>query len=211
MDEDGAAEKQLLPALGFFHSQWQSSYQRHFHAQHPFWSYFMRVWSEACEITLKDAMLHEIDFDSFIDISGKKVYAARIPCAAVCYYYERLDTLETWQPFYDRLERWHQMYNDVFGWIGDFQNQTPTYFLSEAQRRKQSDETPAAWIAREGFAWASEVLLEWLMELQTLASGLDSPELEAYLRFREKLYIKQCEAIQARLAQLAQLLDAVKG
>jgi hypothetical protein len=102
------------------------------------------------------------------------------------------------------------MYNDVFGWLGDFQNQTPTYFLSETHRRKQRDETPAAWIAREGFAWASHLLREWLGELQALASGLNSPDLEAYLRFREKLYIKQCEAIQARLEQLAQLLDAVK-
>jgi hypothetical protein len=211
MDDNAATERQLLPALGFFHTQWQSVYQRHFAVGHPFWTYFQRVWYEAGEITLRDAMLQDIDLDSFINTSGRKVYAARIPCAAVCHRYAQIDVLEVWTPLYERLERWHQMYNDVFGWVGDFQNRTPTYFLSEVQRRKQATEMPADWVAREGFAWASQLLGDWLAELQALATSLNSPELEAYLRFREKLYIKQGEDIQVRLAQLTKLLDAVKG
>ena len=169
------------------------------------------MWFEAGEITLRDGLLREIDFDSFVNVSGKKVYAARIPCAAVCYRYERLDVLEMWRPLYERLEPWHQMYNDVFGWLGDLQNQTPTYFLSEAQRRKQPNESVAGWVAREGFAWAADLLKMWLAELQAIAATLNSRDVEAYLAFREALFQKHSAEIQTRLVQLATLLDAVES
>jgi hypothetical protein len=204
-------EKRLLPAQGFFHAQWQRIYQLYFAAEHRFWTYFQRTWAESGEITLRDGLLREIDFDSFINVSGKKVYAARIPCAAVCYRYNRLDVFEAWRPLYERLERWHQMYNDVFGWLGDFQNQTPTYFLSEAQRRKQENESVAGWVVREGFAWAAELLGAWLKELQSIADTLNSPDLQAYLRFRENLFAKQSAEIQTRLVQLTKLLGALEG
>lgn len=211
MDGEGATEKQLLPAQGFFHTQWQRSYQQYFAYEHPFWLYFQQTWFEAGDITLRDGLLREIDFDAFVNISGKKVFASRIPCAAVCYRYERLDVLEMWRPLYERLERWHQMYNDVFGWLGDLQNHTPTYFLSEAQRRKQPNESVAGWVAREGFAWAADLLKTWLAELRTIAATLNSPDVEAYLDFREHLFQTHTDEIQARLVQLAILLDAVES
>jgi hypothetical protein len=211
MDSDGATEKHLLPAQGFFHTQWQTTYQHYFAYEHPFWEYFQKIWFEAGDITLKDALLKDIDLQEFMLVSGRKVYAARIPCAAVCYRYDKLDALETWIPLYERLERWHQMYNDVFGWLGDFQNQTPTYFLSEAQRRKNPDETIVSWVAREGFAWASDLLRTWLVELQSIASTLNTTELEDYLRFRETLFIKHSDEIQTRLVQLTKLLGALES
>jgi hypothetical protein len=211
MDNRSETEIHLLPAQGFFHTQWQTTYQRYFAYEHPFWEYFQRVWFQASEITLTDGLLKDIDFDSFVNVSGRKVYAARIPCAAVCHRYNKLDTLEMWNPLYERLERWHQMYNDVFGWLGDFQNQTPTYFLSEAQRRKRPDEAIPAWVAREGFAWARDLLRTWLAELQAIAAPLNSPELVNYLRFRETLFINQSDEIQSRLVQLAKLLGALES
>lgn len=112
---------------------------------------------------------------------------------------------------YERLECWHQMYNDVFGWLGDFQNQTPTYFLSEAQRRKTASESAASWVAREGFTWASGVLNGWLAELHELAAASGSADLQNYLRFRENLFKTQSAEIQARLVQLTKLLDALES
>jgi exonuclease VII large subunit len=101
------------------------------------------------------------------------------------------------------------LWNDVFDWNKDLRFNTPTYFLSEAARRKTELETVTAWVAREGFAWGTQVLSNWMQDLKHWARPLNSPSLEQYLEFRQRLLAEQSQQLQADLKQLAQLAAAV--
>ena len=57
MDDHATVELKLLPALGFFHVQFQAAYQRHFDHHHPFWEFFKTAWFYSAEVTIKDANL----------------------------------------------------------------------------------------------------------------------------------------------------------
>jgi len=49
-DGDGPSDlRQLLPAGGYFHAEFQSPYQRWFPADHPFWRDFQAAWNEQAE------------------------------------------------------------------------------------------------------------------------------------------------------------------
>ena len=126
MDTHATVEKQLLPALSFFHTQFQSAYQLFFSAAHPFWPVFRQIWFFSAETAMLDAELESIDLETFRQISAQKICAAKIPIAAVCYYYDRQDLLAPWARFVDLFGCWHQMFNDVFDWYKDTSNQTVT-------------------------------------------------------------------------------------
>jgi len=53
MDAHAAVEKQLLPALNFFHTQFQSAYQLFFSAGHPFWPVFRQIWFLSAEMAIE--------------------------------------------------------------------------------------------------------------------------------------------------------------
>jgi hypothetical protein len=85
VDGEATEELSLLPALGFFHTQFQGAYQAYFSGDHPFWQLFQDAWFFAAEAVVKDAGLAEIDLAQFWETAAQKVSAVRIPLAAVCY------------------------------------------------------------------------------------------------------------------------------
>lgn len=206
MDGHATVELSLLPALGFFHTQFQAAYQPHFEAGHPFWHFFITTWLYSAEVVMKDASLTGIDESQFKQISAQKVCAAKIPLAAVCYRHNRSDLIEPWSRLVDGLGCWHQFLNDLLGWHRDDTRQTCTYFLSEAARRRNADEPVAGWVAREGFAWAIEKLQTWMLDLQALAGKLHNPALLAYLAQREAMLLRQQEDITEGLRNMAKII-----
>ena len=165
MDGHGATEQKLLPMLGFFHTRFHMAYQTYFGSDHPFWPLFASIGAKSAESALRDAALTDINLKEFTAISGRKVCGGKIPLAAVAYHYDCPHLYQTWQHFHDRLGCWHQMYNDLFGWLKDLKHQTPSYFLSEGRRRKPPEQSVAAWVIHEGFAWGIDLLETWLGEL----------------------------------------------
>jgi hypothetical protein len=207
MDDHSTVEKKLLPLLGFFHLHFHAVYHAYFSCQHPFWPVFRKISMQSAESTLRDATMTDIDLQQFMAVAGRKVSGGEIPLAAVSFHYACPHVYEQWQVFYHRLGCWHQMYNDVFGWVKDWRNQTPSYFLSEGQRRKAPEQSIAAWVIREGFVWGIGTLETWLGELQRLAEKLRSDELVAYLQYRQQLMEEQSPRLARAIESLDRLLD----
>ena len=158
---------------------------------------------------MKDASLTDIDETQFRQVAAKKVCAGKIPLAAVCCRYERPELIEPWAHFFDLLGCWHQMFNDLFDWHMDLERQNRTYFLSEAERRKNPDEPIAVWVIREGFEWGIETLQTWMVELRAMAPQLQNPNLAAYLNQREVMLLEQKEEVAEGLRSLGQILRAI--
>lgn len=194
MDDDSEVEKKLLPALAFFHTEFQTAYQKYFPPAHPFWELYRSVWFGTAQAAVGDAQLSAIDLDAFKKLSAQKVSAAMIPVAAICHYHQRLDAQPKWFEFVDCIGRWHQMFNDVFDWYKDSQSGSQTYFLSEAKRLKKEDETEMIWIIREGFGYGCDILRGWMKEAQNIANELNSPPMIAYLEGRSKLFEERANA-----------------
>ena len=207
MDGHATVELELLPALGLFHTQFQLVYQRYFTVDHPFWELFTTIWLHSAEATMKDATLVGIDATLFEQVAAQKVCAVKIPLAAVCYRYDRPELIEPWFRLVDLLGCWHQFLNDLLGWHRDHTRQTRTYFLSEAERRREVDEAVVSWIAREGLNWAIDKLETWMSSLQDLAVNLSSPDLETYLNTRNQMLQQQKEEIAEGLQNLAKLVN----
>jgi len=208
MDGHATNEIQLLPAASFFHTRFQTVYQTHFPATHPFWPTFHHAWFRAAEITIRDADLTALTLEDFREISSHKVSAIHIPLAAICWQSGQPQRLTPWLSFVNKLSSWHQFWNDVFDWNKDLRFGTATYFLSEAGRRRANTETVAEWVAREGFAWGMQVLTDWMQELKQWARPLNSRPLNQYLSFREALLVEQQPQLQAALNRLTQLAAA---
>ena len=208
MDGDTTIEMELLPALNFFHTQFQSAYYRYFEHDHPFWDFFRAIWFFSAEATMKDASLTDIDETQFEKIVAQKVCAAKIPLAAVCYTYNRLDKIEPWSRFVDLFGCWHQWLNDLFDWHKDERQNTHTYFLCEAERRRNENESIAGWVAREGFTWAIEKSQGWMTDMKRLAIQLQSTELAVYLDSREARLMQQKADVTKGLQSLARIVEA---
>lgn len=205
MDGNATVELNLLPALGLFHTQFQTPYQRYFEHDHPFWELFTSVWFTSADVTMVDASLTEVDRTQFMQVAAQKTCAVKIPMAAVCYRYEQPGLITPWAEFVELFGCWHQMRNDLFDWRRDLRNQARTYFLSEAERRKRPAETVAEWVVRDGFAWGLNNLEAWMSELKALARDLKSPELGAYLDLRDTMMGKQKEEVMDGLQNVAKL------
>lgn len=207
MDGHSTVERQLLPVSGLFHMHFHGVYHTYFAHGHPFWRLFRSICLQSAENAVRDAGLSQIDLPTFQEVAGKKVVGGKIPLAAISYRYDALYLFDRWQAFYDKLGCWHQMYNDLFGWLKDLRNQTPSYFLSEAERRKAPEQSPAEWVIHEGFSWGIEVLNRWLGDLRYLAAELNSPELVAYLHKRQTLLQEQSVTAMRTFHSLGRLLD----
>ena len=210
--QDGP-ELRLLPALGFFHAQFQSPYQRYFPSDNPFWKFFHSTWLSMAEATFKDTTTTNFSEAEFTAFAARKRAGVKIPLAAVCFRYQRADLLRRWCSFYDRLACWNQMLNDLLGWQKDRDGGVNTYLLSEARRSKRAGESVTSWMVRQGFQWAGGLLRCWMRELQGLAPALHSRELEAYLQHRAREiadWEKTLSPDLARLEKLASLLERDK-
>ncbi len=206
MDGDAEANPRLLPTLNFFHTQFQMAYQPYFAADHAFWPFFKATWFRSGESAMQDALLTDLDLSQFKQIVAKKVCAAKIPVAAVCYYQQHLDVLGSWIYFIDLLGCWHQMTNDLFDWHKDLTHQTQTYFLAEVRRRKQPSASVAEWVVKEGFDWGCQLLGSWMAELHDLAERLESPPLTAYLQTRQAMFAQKEAEVKQGFQNIASLL-----
>lgn len=205
MDGEDTNEKKLLPALAFFHTEFQTAYQKHFAPSHPFWELYRKTWFGTAQAAIHDASVGEITLGMFERASAQKVSAALIPIAAVCYKYERPDLIAPWSEFVHRIGKWHQMFNDVFDWHKDSQHGNRTYFLSEAARQKAAGEGELEWIIREGAVFGCDTLRLWMLDAQDLADALRSPALAAYLKGRVALFDERARALLEGTAALKKL------
>lgn len=208
MDGEATVEPGLLPALNFFHSQFQAAYQPHFAAEHPFWAQFERFWLGSADVSLRENQLAALDEAQFWQLSAQKVSAAKIPVAAVCHHRGQPDAFAPWAALIDRLGGWHQLHNDLFDWQRDAQRGGVTWFLSEAAHRQRPSEPLAGWVAREGFFWGIDMLRQGMAQLQTQAAALDSPPLADWLRQREAMLAEAVGRVSPGLALIARLSAA---
>ncbi len=195
----------LLPALAFFHNQFQTAYQPLFPAAHPFWPVFETVWFTAADAVIQDAARPQLDLARFEQFAAQKVSPAKIPLAAVCHATNRLDLFDPWAAFVDGFGRWHQFHNDMFDWHKDHTHDTPSYFLSQAGQRRRDGESLTGWVAREGFAWGLDLLYQWLAELQLSARELASPPVLAYLAQRRAMLAEEQAQAEAGLRLLGRI------
>ena len=205
MDGEATLEPRLLPALNFFHTQFQSIYTRYFPAEHPFWVQFETFWLHSADTALKEATTPVLNEALFWQLSAQKVCAAKIPVAAVCHHCNQPEQVQPWAALIDRLGGWHQFFNDLFDWHRDLAIENTTWFLSEAARRKQLDEPVAAWVAREGFFWGIDKLGEWMAKLQVQAEQLACEPLTVYLQQRRKMLTDAAKQAGPGLQLIARL------
>ena len=206
MDGHATVELKLLPALGFYYTQFQTAYYPHFPHDHIFWDFLTTVSFRSADVTMQDASLTNIDRAQFKEISAKKTSGVKIPLAAVCYKYDQPNLIAPWSDFADVFGRWNQMRNDLFDWLKDSKHKTPTYFLSEADRQRFPTESVLRWVMREGFDWAVECIQSWMAEAKQVARELNSPDLVAYLDHRETLFLTRKNKVTAGLHNAAKLL-----
>lgn len=211
MDGHATVELQLLPALGFFHTQFHAPYQRYFAQGHPFWNRFQSSWFRSAAATMEDAQLQDLDRQQFEQIAARKTCAAEIPVAAVCYRYGRQDLLAPWSRLVQLFGCWHQMWNDVFGWLRDTRHGTRTYFLSEADRQRASTESATEWALRGGLDWGMALLQSWMDEMKAAAKELGCEDAVGYLQRREAMLRKRRESLSGGLQSAVALLDRVSG
>lgn len=212
-DGDGPADlRQLLPAGGYFHAEFQSPYQRWFPADHPFWDDFQAAWNEQAEAAAVEAELEEIDLMTFQTVSALKFGAAKGPLAAAAYRYGREADLSAWFFFVDRLGALSQLANDLFDWHHDSLAGINTYIQSEYRRsRSGPDETIHRWIMREGFDLGASQIRAWHKELAGIAGALRAPEASLWLERRGALLEQEISSARAALTALRELADAMDG
>jgi hypothetical protein len=210
MDGHATGELGLLPALSFFHTQFQGAYQRHFHSDHAFWALFEQTWFRSAEATMVDASLADLNWEQFTRVAARKTCAAVIPVAAVCHRYERQDLIGPWSRFLDLFGRWHQMWNDLFTWRRDLRNGTQTYLLSEALRRRSEAQPVDDWVVWEGLEWGIDLLQVWMDDLLAEACHLNSQDLAGYLDQRAAMLAGQQNRIREGLQNAAELLELLK-
>jgi hypothetical protein len=211
MDRDRPPAAEVLPALVFLHTEFQSSYFAHFPNGHGFWSDFSAVSFASAEMASRDASLTDLSRAQFLAVSSRKVAGAKVPIAAICHKYGRPDLLVPWFELVDRLGRWHQMLNDVLDWSRDLDHQRHTYFLSEASRRRGPTVSVAEWVVGEGLKWGSQQVERWADELAAGAQELGSPALVRYLEQRRTAADVHWRSLIANLEPLQRLAATMRA
>ncbi len=211
MDGEHPPGSPILPALIFFHTEFQQTYNRYFPYGHPFWEAFEVASYEAAETASRDAGRVEIDRVEFLGTSARKIAGAKVPIAAVCHRYERPELLEPWSAFVDLLGRWHQMLNDMLGWSQDLARGTATYFLSEGSARTGPSGSITDWVISDGLAWGMAELETWMDDLVVAARQLESPPLVTYLMHRRAALLVEWEELKRSLVPLQHLASALRS
>lgn len=181
MDGHAHGEGKLLPATAFFHTEFVQTYEQYFAREHSFWDLFRKAWIRTNEAAVRGGFTTEFGIEEFKAIAAAKLAAAQIPIAATAYHFGRPDLIPCWLDFCDQLAQWFQMMDDVFDWRCDLRSGQTSYFLSEAQRRRNRGEVVEAWVVREGFDWGMEYLQVGLRQLRAASRALGSDDLEVFL------------------------------
>jgi hypothetical protein len=204
-DRDLELERKILPVAGYFLSEFQFGYQKHFSAEHEFWQVFRRLWTASTVSSAEDAMQRSVGFAEFERVSSRKFSAAGIPVAATCHHYGRADLAPAWLDLVDGLGRWSQMVDDILDWHQDRGLGRATYFLTEGERQRRREESLEEWILREGCDWGFDLLNEWMNRLQESSAQLGNPGLMEYLAGRKAWAAEQHSTLRNGLAELARL------
>jgi hypothetical protein len=166
------------------------------------------------DATCAGAEREEIDEERFVRVASRKIAGIEAPLAAACFYRFGVSRVRQWSEMFRAFACFNEMQDAMFDWQQDLSPAEPTYLTSEAARRKGVSESAAAWIVREGLQWADETAAGWMGEARARAALLDSPELRAFLAFREeqaRIYWRRMEPRLARLRALADVLEADAG
>ena len=206
MMDGHAIERAAMPALYPFHLRFMRPYQKYFDYSSAFWCEFERILMITVEAVAGEASLEKITEEDFIRFSARKPAAAVIPLAAVCVHYGRIDMLAPWESVLTSFARWHQMRDDIMDWNSDMQAGQPSWLLTEAARRRNAGEPVAAWMGREGFRWAKNVMDRRINETLEAASELKSQPLLSYIEQRNELFSKQIGNMIATADAFAGLL-----
>ena len=209
MDRERPPAGEVLPALIFFHTEFQGAYRGHFPDGHPFWATFEAASYASAEAASRDAGLVDIDRERFERISARKISGGKVPIAAVCHRYRRADQLGRWFGFVDLLGCWHQMLNDMLDWNRDLEGGRRTYFLSEASRQSPTLST-AEWVVSSGLAWGYAELEDRMAELLRAARALDCPPLVAYLEGRRATVAREWQAMTSSLEAITKLARVLR-
>ena len=210
MDGDKPPPRQVVPALQFFHTEFERTYARYFPFGHPFWEAFLDGWMTAADAASRDASLETIDEARFVHISAKKTVGARVPLAAVCHRYGRTELLTPWYEFVDLFGAWHQMLNDMVGWNRDLDAGRTTYFLSQAKASTGSTDSIAEWVVADGLSWGRSQLHAWMARLAVAARGLQCPPLVAYLDERQSAIEVEWQRLVPDLLALRRLASVMR-
>lgn len=216
MDGHATTEAQILPAMAFFHTEFQSPYQRYFPPDHPFWLLFRSAWLAGNEAVARELELDSFTRADFESISVAKLSAARIPVAAVAFRANAADRLPAWDAFTVALSRWSQMEDDLFDWHHDLRHGKSSYFLSEARRScgantanapdsAHSEDALSAWIVQIGFDQEIETLRRELFVLRDLAERLHSTDILDYLDCRRAMLDSDSRRIALAFKTLAEI------
>jgi hypothetical protein len=233
MDGHATTEAQILPAMAFFHTEFQSAYQRYFPPDHPFWLLFRSEWLAGSEAVARELELASFTRADFETVSVAKLSAARIPVAAVAFRANAADRLAAWDAFTVALSRWSQMEDDLFDWHHDLRHGKSSYFLTEARRNcaadsattasvnigvthfadaanfthsgHNSDAALAAWIVQFGFDQEIETLRRELFILRDLAETLHSTHILNYLDCRRVMLDSERVRITTAFKTLAEI------
>lgn len=211
MDGHGEDETMLLPLLSVFHTDFQMPYHAYFPSDHPFWLTFRTKWDLSSESTLRDSQTEDITQAIFEEVAARKTCAAEIPVAAVCWQAERADLVQGWSLFIEAFGRWHQFQNDLFGWKRDLDNDTRSYFLCEADRRKSDSESAADWVLTKGFSWGTEKLKSLTDDLRSIAADLGSDMLLEYIAMRETVMARKIAKVSAGMKKISDILRLINS
>lgn len=206
MDNDRPPDSAVLPALIFFHTEFTQPYQLLFVGTDSFWKDFRRFSYEAAETASADARLSTVSEQDFRHTSSRKVAGVKVPLAAVAHHRGHIDALAAWSEMVDRLGRWHQMRNDIAGWIGDLAAGRASYFLSRAQSQAETLQISVPdWVLRYGIDWGAEQLDQSMADLLVAASALDSAPLVTYLERRRQSSAQEWARLKVSLASVVPL------
>jgi len=210
-DQRGETELALLPAASFFHGRFQAAYFRYFPAGHPFWEFLEATCALMAEAAICDAAAREITREHFEQVTARKTVGLRIPLAAVCYRYGRLELLKPWQRFYDVLACLNQLMNDLLDWQDDLEHGVQTLILSEARRRKAEGQSVIGWLVTGGFGWAKERAVSCIEDLERLRPALASSDLDAYWKDRVREVLGILNSLTEEMGPLADLARLLEG
>lgn len=209
MDREATHEVTLLPALAFFHAEFQSVYQQCFELASPFWPLFRSAWYGTAEAAMLDARSKQITLETFEAVSARKVRAALIPVGAVFVRQGNYSPIASWSALTHQLGRWHQMENDLFDWYKDQRHGNRTYFLSAAEQQRDADETAMMWIVRTGFRETCDLLRGWIADTIRMAHALGSDALITYLHSRAAGFEQRAQVALAGLGGLQRIARAM--
>ena len=199
----------VVPAAIVFHTEFFATYRSLFPVNERFWAALQRFSYDSAATASADARLETVTTEDFLRISSRKVSGAKIAIAAVGLRYDRDDSLTDWLRLVDPLGRWHQMRNDVLGWIADNDSGRATYFLSEASSRIRPGEQIAEWVLRDGLTWATAEMDRWMDELLESAAMMGSMPLISYLEGRREVARDQQLRISTDLHALSRLAGSL--